>query len=98
MSACLHSALMQSNSTVFTSMVTKQGLALYLPCKYIPKPLKDIFFLIHSVGLFLIMFSIISMNFFGLEAAQTGYLMSYFGVLQMVSGRDNIIRPAVSVM
>ncbi|XP_074985435.1 solute carrier family 67 member A1 isoform X4 [Caretta caretta] len=35
-------------------------------------------------GLFLIMFSIISMNFFGLEAAQTGYLMSYFGVLQMV--------------
>ncbi|XP_038264013.1 solute carrier family 22 member 18 isoform X1 [Dermochelys coriacea] len=35
-------------------------------------------------GLFLIMFSIISMNFFGLEAAQTGYLMSYFGILQMV--------------
>nr|XP_023965340.1 solute carrier family 22 member 18 isoform X2 [Chrysemys picta bellii]XP_023965341.1 solute carrier family 22 member 18 isoform X2 [Chrysemys picta bellii] len=35
-------------------------------------------------GLFLVMFSIISMNFFGLEAAQTGYLMSYFGVLQMV--------------
>ncbi|XP_032626175.1 solute carrier family 67 member A1 isoform X1 [Chelonoidis abingdonii] len=35
-------------------------------------------------GLFLIMFSIISINFFGLEAAQTGYLMSYFGVLQMV--------------
>uniref|UniRef100_A0A8C8VPB7 Organic cation transporter-like protein 2 n=1 Tax=Pelusios castaneus TaxID=367368 RepID=A0A8C8VPB7_9SAUR len=35
-------------------------------------------------GLFLIMFSIISMNFFGLEAAQTGYLMSYFGVLQMI--------------
>ncbi|XP_034626143.1 solute carrier family 22 member 18 isoform X5 [Trachemys scripta elegans] len=34
-------------------------------------------------GLFLVMFSIISMNFFGLEAAQTGYLMSYFGVLQM---------------
>ncbi|XP_013813408.1 solute carrier family 22 member 18 isoform X2 [Apteryx mantelli] len=36
------------------------------------------------IGLFLIMFSIISMDFFGLEAVQSGYLMSYFGVLQMV--------------
>ncbi|NXW16899.1 S22AI protein, partial [Circaetus pectoralis] len=36
------------------------------------------------VGLFLIMFSIISMEFFGLEAVESGYLMSYFGVLQMV--------------
>ncbi|NXT27254.1 S22AI protein, partial [Syrrhaptes paradoxus] len=36
------------------------------------------------VGLFLIMFSIISMDFFGLEAVEAGYLMSYFGVLQMV--------------
>ncbi|KAM4846076.1 solute carrier family 22 member 18 isoform 2-T3 [Thomomys bottae] len=35
-------------------------------------------------GLFMIMFSIISMDFFQLEAAQTGYLMSFFGVLQMV--------------
>ncbi|XP_051478065.1 solute carrier family 22 member 18 [Apus apus] len=35
-------------------------------------------------GLFLIMFSIISMEFFGLEAVESGYLMSYFGVLQMV--------------
>ncbi|KAF1408736.1 Solute carrier family 22 member 18, partial [Spheniscus humboldti] len=35
-------------------------------------------------GLFLIMFSIISMDFFGLEAVGSGYLMSYFGVLQMV--------------
>ncbi|XP_023580165.1 solute carrier family 22 member 18 isoform X2 [Trichechus manatus latirostris] len=35
-------------------------------------------------GLFQIMFSIIAMDFFQLEAAQTGYLMSYFGVLQMV--------------
>uniref|UniRef100_K7DZP2 Solute carrier family 22 member 18 n=1 Tax=Monodelphis domestica TaxID=13616 RepID=K7DZP2_MONDO len=32
----------------------------------------------------MIMFSIISMNFFELGAAQAGYLMSYFGVLQMV--------------
>jgi len=31
------------------------------------------------------MFSIISMDFFGLEAVESGYLMSYFGVLQMVS-------------
>ncbi|XP_075283345.1 solute carrier family 67 member A1 isoform X2 [Opisthocomus hoazin] len=35
------------------------------------------------IGLFLIMFSIISMDFFGLEAVESGYLMSYFGVLQM---------------
>ncbi|NXN65601.1 S22AI protein, partial [Himantopus himantopus] len=36
------------------------------------------------IGLFLVMFSIISMEFFGLEAVESGYLMSYFGVLQMV--------------
>ncbi|CAH6793411.1 solute carrier family 22 member 18 [Phodopus roborovskii] len=36
------------------------------------------------LGLFLVMFSIISMDFFQLEAAQAGYLMSFFGVLQMV--------------
>ncbi|NXG56940.1 S22AI protein, partial [Hemiprocne comata] len=36
------------------------------------------------IGLFLNMFSIISMDFFGLEAVESGYLMSYFGVLQMV--------------
>ncbi|NWU60293.1 S22AI protein, partial [Pterocles burchelli] len=36
------------------------------------------------LGLFLIMFSIISMDFFGLEAVEAGYLMAYFGVLQMV--------------
>lgn len=35
-------------------------------------------------GLFMIMFSIVSMDFFQLEAAQAGYLMSFFGVLQMV--------------
>uniref|UniRef100_A0A8V0ZY47 Organic cation transporter-like protein 2 n=1 Tax=Gallus gallus TaxID=9031 RepID=A0A8V0ZY47_CHICK len=35
------------------------------------------------IGLFLIMFSIISIEFFGLEAVESGYLMSYFGVLQM---------------
>jgi OCT family organic cation transporter-like MFS transporter 18 len=35
-------------------------------------------------GLFMVMFSIISMDFFQLEAAQAGYLTSYFGVLQMV--------------
>ncbi|XP_052550534.1 solute carrier family 22 member 18 [Tympanuchus pallidicinctus] len=35
-------------------------------------------------SLFLIMFSIISIEFFGLEAVESGYLMSYFGVLQMV--------------
>uniref|UniRef100_A0A4W2BNB6 Organic cation transporter-like protein 2 n=1 Tax=Bos indicus x Bos taurus TaxID=30522 RepID=A0A4W2BNB6_BOBOX len=36
------------------------------------------------IGLFMVMFSIISMDFFQLEAAQAGYLMSFFGVLQMV--------------
>ncbi|XDA87929.1 hypothetical protein R6Z07F_017610 [Ovis aries] len=36
------------------------------------------------IGLFMVMFSIISMDFFQLDAAQAGYLMSFFGVLQMV--------------
>ncbi|XP_027296354.2 solute carrier family 22 member 18 isoform X1 [Cricetulus griseus] len=35
-------------------------------------------------GVFMVMFSIISMDFFQLEAAQPGYLISFFGVLQMV--------------
>ncbi|XP_021564971.1 solute carrier family 22 member 18, partial [Carlito syrichta] len=35
-------------------------------------------------GLFMVMFSVICMDFFQLEAAQAGYLMSFFGVLQMV--------------
>lgn len=35
-------------------------------------------------GLFMVMFSIVSMDFFQLEASQAGYLMSFFGVLQMV--------------
>ncbi|XP_057584701.1 solute carrier family 22 member 18 isoform X12 [Hippopotamus amphibius kiboko] len=35
-------------------------------------------------GLFMVMFSIISMDFFQLEASQAGYLMSFFGILQMV--------------
>ncbi|XP_037373260.1 solute carrier family 22 member 18 isoform X1 [Talpa occidentalis] len=35
-------------------------------------------------GLFMVMFSIISMDFFQLGAAQAGYLGSFFGVLQMV--------------
>lgn len=52
-----------------------------MQCKYI-----DVCFsLTFPLGLFLIMFSIISMDFFGLEAVESGYLMSYFGVLQMVS-------------
>ncbi|KAM4618037.1 solute carrier family 22 member 18 [Discoglossus pictus] len=36
------------------------------------------------IGIFMIMFSVISANFFGLDAATAGYLMSYFGVLQLV--------------
>lgn len=35
-------------------------------------------------GLFMIMFSVVCMDFFQLEAAQAGYLMSFFGVLLMV--------------
>uniref|UniRef100_A0A8C6XI61 Solute carrier family 22 member 18 n=1 Tax=Naja naja TaxID=35670 RepID=A0A8C6XI61_NAJNA len=35
-------------------------------------------------GVFLIMLSIISIDFFGLEVAHAGYLMSYSGILQMV--------------
>lgn len=41
-----------------------------------------------SQGLFMVMFSIISMDFFQLEPAQTGYLNSYFGILMMVSGHQ----------
>uniref|UniRef100_A0A8D0MD26 Solute carrier family 22 member 18 n=1 Tax=Sus scrofa TaxID=9823 RepID=A0A8D0MD26_PIG len=39
-------------------------------------------------GLFTVMFSIISMDFFQLEAAQASYLMSFFGVLQMETPPD----------
>ncbi|XP_012690148.1 solute carrier family 22 member 18 [Clupea harengus] len=35
-------------------------------------------------GIFQVMFSIIAMNFFQLAAEQNGYLMAYFGVVQMV--------------
>ncbi|XP_053058744.1 solute carrier family 22 member 18 isoform X2 [Acinonyx jubatus] len=35
-------------------------------------------------GLFMVMFPIVSMDFFQLDAAQAGYLMSFFGLLQMV--------------
>ncbi|XP_037012224.2 solute carrier family 22 member 18 isoform X1 [Artibeus jamaicensis] len=35
-------------------------------------------------GLFMVMSSIISMDFFQLEAAQAGYVLSFFGLLQMV--------------
>lgn len=59
----------------------EQGLGHYMQCKYI----YVCFSLTPPLGLFLIMFSIISMDFFGLEAVESGYLMSYFGVLQMVS-------------
>uniref|UniRef100_A0A670XNW9 Solute carrier family 22 member 18 n=1 Tax=Pseudonaja textilis TaxID=8673 RepID=A0A670XNW9_PSETE len=37
-----------------------------------------------TLGVFLIMLSIISIDFFGLEVAHAGYLMSYSGILQMV--------------
>ncbi|XP_069821237.1 solute carrier family 22 member 18 [Dendropsophus ebraccatus] len=36
------------------------------------------------IGLFMIMFPIVSTDFFGLTAATAGYLMSYFGILQLV--------------
>lgn len=56
-------------------------MGYYMQCKCI-----DVSFaLTLPPGLFMIMFSIISMDFFGLEAVESGYLMSYFGVLQMVS-------------
>ncbi|XP_060463542.1 solute carrier family 67 member A1 isoform X3 [Panthera onca] len=35
-------------------------------------------------GLFMVMFPIVSMDFFQLDAAQAGYLLSFFGLLQMV--------------
>ncbi|XP_070620770.1 solute carrier family 22 member 18 isoform X2 [Erythrolamprus reginae] len=39
---------------------------------------------VFPTGVFLIMLSIISIDFFGLEVAHAGYLMSYSGILQMV--------------
>ncbi|XP_041445554.1 solute carrier family 22 member 18 isoform X3 [Xenopus laevis] len=36
------------------------------------------------IGIFMIMFSVISVDFFGLNAASSGYLMSYFGILQLI--------------
>ncbi|NXY43812.1 S22AI protein, partial [Ceuthmochares aereus] len=51
---------------------------------FIVKYIDVCFSLSLPIGLFMIMFSIISMDFFGLEAVESGYLMSYFGVLQMV--------------
>ncbi|XP_069480239.1 solute carrier family 22 member 18 isoform X3 [Ambystoma mexicanum] len=36
------------------------------------------------VGFFMITFAVISINFFGLNPEQSGYLMSYIGVVQMV--------------
>ncbi|XP_039544406.1 solute carrier family 22 member 18 [Pimephales promelas] len=35
-------------------------------------------------GIFQVMFSIIAINFFELKAEQNGYLMAYFGIVQMV--------------
>ncbi|KAM3876834.1 solute carrier family 22 member 18 [Diretmus argenteus] len=35
-------------------------------------------------GIFQVMFSIIAMNFFQLQPEQNGYLMAYFGIVQMV--------------
>uniref|UniRef100_A0A8C8E7S0 Solute carrier family 22 member 18 n=1 Tax=Otus sunia TaxID=257818 RepID=A0A8C8E7S0_9STRI len=67
-------------------------VSCFLPLTYINTVLINMsssytdvcFSLTLPLGLFLIMFSIISMDFFGLEAVESGYLMSYFGVLQMV--------------
>ncbi|KAM8938761.1 solute carrier family 67 member A1 [Pelodytes ibericus] len=36
------------------------------------------------IGLFMIMFPITSVDFFGLDTAGAGYLMSYFGIIQLV--------------
>ena len=37
--------------------------------------------------IFQVMFSIIGMNFFKLEPAQSGYLMAFFGIAQMVRAK-----------
>ncbi|XP_075694178.1 solute carrier family 67 member A1 [Rhinoderma darwinii] len=36
------------------------------------------------IGVFMLMFPIVSVDFFSLNAATAGYLMSYFGILQLV--------------
>ena len=37
------------------------------------------------------MFSIIAMEFFKLEPQQNGYLMAYFGIVQMVRQKSSLI-------
>lgn len=41
--------------------------------------------------MFQVMFSIIAMEFFKLKAEQNGYLMAYFGMVQMVSERRHLL-------
>lgn len=41
--------------------------------------------LVSFKGIFQVMFSIIALEFFNLQPEQNGYLMAYFGIVQMVS-------------
>lgn len=43
-------------------------------------------------GIFQVMFSIISIEFFNLRPEQNGYLMAYFGIVQMVSDHIQILK------
>uniref|UniRef100_A0A3B3SXB9 Solute carrier family 22 member 18 n=1 Tax=Paramormyrops kingsleyae TaxID=1676925 RepID=A0A3B3SXB9_9TELE len=71
----------------FAACVAAAGslFSLVLVLKFIPKHTKkqtvekD-----DSSGVFQVMFSIIAMDFFQLQAEQTGYLMAYIGIIQMV--------------
>lgn len=43
-------------------------------------------------GVFQVMFAVIVMNFFQLEAKQNGFLMAYLGVVQMVHIHIHLMR------
>lgn len=44
------------------------------------------------------MFSIIALDFFKLEPEQNGYLMAYFGIVQMVSVTQSEIQDELTVI
>ncbi|XP_076003013.1 solute carrier family 22 member 18 isoform X2 [Genypterus blacodes] len=57
-------------------------VSLLLVLKFIPKSTKAV--QSSTDGIFQVMFSIIAINFFKLQPEENGYLMAYFGIVQMV--------------
>uniref|UniRef100_A0A3P8N9U4 Uncharacterized protein n=1 Tax=Astatotilapia calliptera TaxID=8154 RepID=A0A3P8N9U4_ASTCA len=70
----------------FTACFGTAGSAfsLLLVLKFIPKNTKAETTRGNTTGIFQVMFSIIALEFFKLQPEQNGYLMAYFGIVQMV--------------